>query len=160
VQPNDCASLVNPAKLGKESLDWRDTVALEHCDRLKRLWRLTNEAKEGRQPVFYDTRISAAALPNAVGIHVPLLRVVLPDRVFFDTGSAELLPAASHVIEIVAESLRRDVSDVAVFIAGHTDSRGGRGYNQTLSVQRADSVAHGILRALRERSGIAHVWRV
>lgn len=94
---------------------------------------------------------------KAFGVDLPVLRIVFPQRVFFDTDKAELRPDAMPVIDLVAEDLRRDVPDVALFIAGHTDSRGSDTYNYTLSVARADAVA----RALYARGvGSARLWRV
>ncbi len=159
-QPKDCMSLLDPAKRDAENLEWRDTVALEHCDRIKRLWRLTNASEQGVAPIFYDMTVGKGLLPTGVGVDVPVLRVVFPERVFFDTASASLLPEARRVIDIVAESLRRDVADVTVFVSGHTDSRGGSEYNLQLSERRADSVAQAILLTLRKKSHFGHIWRV
>lgn len=159
-QPADCVSLLDPGKLNDQNLDWRDTVALEHCDRVKRLWRLTEISERGSAPIFYDMMVDKAHLPTNIGVNVPVLRVVFAEKVFFDTASASLLPEARRVIAIVAESLRRDVADVTVFVAGHTDSRGGREYNQQLSERRANSVAEALLLTLREKSRFGHIWRV
>ncbi|MEJ1962520.1 MAG: OmpA family protein [Gammaproteobacteria bacterium] len=157
-QPADCAALLDPAAATGRNLAWTDTVAIEHCDRIKRLWLLTAQAgAAGEQPRFFETRIPASKLPPDVPVDVPLLRVVFPDRVFFDTGLSQMLPAARRVTDIVAASLRNEPPDVAVFIAGHTDARGGRDYNQDLSVARANAVADAIL---GEGVNVARVWRV
>ena len=165
--PTDCMSLLDPAKRGGMSLDWRDSVAVEHCDRLKRLWNLTASTREGSVPIFYDVTIGKDHMPPEVGVDVPVLRVVFPERVFFDTASATLLPDALHVIEIVAKNLKRDVPDVSVFVTGHTDSRGGWAYNHDLSERRAGAVARALLIDIRggsfptERgSRTGHIWRV
>jgi len=156
-QPKDCASLLDPLKATGRVLDWKDTVALEHCDRIKRLWRLTFATAGMPGPTFFETRVPGQALSPRIPVDIPLLRVVFPNRVFFDTGSWDLRPDAQEVIRTVAQSLRSDVSDVAVFIVGHTDWRGDRDYNQDLSIRRADAVARAIVHA---GTGIARVWRM
>ncbi|TDP49002.1 outer membrane protein OmpA-like peptidoglycan-associated protein [Zavarzinia compransoris] len=134
--------------------DWLDTIGDEHQDRKNRFLRLA--ARDGTEgPSFFDAVIEAGALPY--GRETPVLRVVFPDRVFFDTGRSDLRADAARVLDLMADTLRRDVPDVAVFVAGHTDSRGDDNYNHRLSVARADAVAV----ALSARGiGLVHLWRV
>ena len=135
--------------------DWKETVRLEHQDRKRRFERLSEKSIIGT-PVFYDDWIKAAELPD-LGTDIPVLRVVLPQRVFFDTDRSTLRPEAEAVIAFIAENLKRDVPDVALFVAGHADSRGSDGYNYTLSVERADAVS----RALFSKGiGTAMIWRI
>lgn len=129
-------------------------MELEHCDRIQRLARLT---EAGIKPEFYVQRIPKDRLPAGFQQSVPVLRVVFPDRVFFDTAKATLRPEALDVARIVAESLRKEMPDVSLFVAGHTDSRGGRDYNQGLSVDRANNLAAEIL---RQGVNVAAVWRI
>jgi len=82
---------------------------------------------------------------------------VFPQRTFFDTGQDALRPEAQAVVDVVAETLRYDAPDVAVFIAGHTDPRGDRDYNQNLSVDRANAVAD-TLRNANVPTGT--IWRI
>jgi OOP family OmpA-OmpF porin len=65
-------------------------------------------------------------------------QLVLED-VFFGWDAAKLLPESLPVLDKVAESLVA-WSDVRVEIQGHTDGTGDEGYNQWLSVQRAEAV--------------------
>lgn len=136
--------------------DWRQTVELETCDRVQRLARIAARSARGDVPRFFVETISAEKIPE-IGVDIPLVRVVFPQRVFFDTADSELRPEARQVVDFVAETLRWDLPDVAVFIAGHTDPRGDWDYNYNLSIDRANTVAS----ALRN-SGVATgtIWRV
>ena len=69
---------------------------------------------------------------------MPILRIVFPERVFFDTDKWNLRPEAAPILESIALSLRKQVRKVALFVAGHTDSRGSEKYNLDLSIRRAD----------------------
>jgi outer membrane protein OmpA-like peptidoglycan-associated protein len=88
---------------------------------------------------------------------MPILRVIFEERVFFDTDKSDVRAEAVPVLALVAETLRAKKGPVALFVAGHTDSRGTNEYNLKLSIQRAESVA----RALGSRGvGSASIWRV
>lgn len=137
-------------------LGWRDTVQLEHEDRRNRLKRLSDAGLRA-SPEFHESLIARSELPGAFNVDIPVLRVVFPQRVFFDTGRHDLRPEGMRVIEVVAEALRREASDTAVFVAGHTDGRGGSDYNYDLSVRRAATVALALKMAgVRQ----ADVWRI
>lgn len=85
------------------------------------------------------------------------MRVVFEERVFFDTGNAAVRKDAEPVMNIVSDAMRKEVGDTVLFIAGHTDSRGGDAYNLDLSVKRAESVAQAL--AIRG-VGKAKLWKV
>lgn len=88
---------------------------------------------------------------------MPVLRVVFEERVFFDTDKSDVRAEAVPVLGSVADTLRTQTGSVALFVAGHTDSRGSDEYNLALSIKRAESVA----RALGEKGvGSAAIWRV
>jgi outer membrane protein OmpA-like peptidoglycan-associated protein len=155
--PADCLTYMPRYGPNAGLLDWRDTVAVEHCDRIKRLWSLASRTYYGTPPQFFDGYVSAAQLPTDISISLPLLRVVFPERVFFDTARSELRPEAMEVVRVIAANLRMEPPDVVLFVAGHTDARGGRAYNQGLYVDRANAVADAIL---LEGVNVARVWRV
>jgi outer membrane protein OmpA-like peptidoglycan-associated protein len=138
------------------SRPWQETVAAEHASRKNRLQELTQKRLRA-SPEFYEALISKAELPEGFGVDVPVLRVVFPQRVFFDTDKDAIRTDAQQVIEVVADALKAERSTAAVFIAGHTDARGSDEYNFNLSVRRAESVARAL-----ERKGIPNVsyWRV
>jgi hypothetical protein len=106
--------------------------------------------------LFYEALISGADLPQ-FGVDIPVLRIVFQERVYFDTDQTTIRPEASKILDLIAENLRRDVPDVALFVAGHADRRGTDEYNYLLSVDRADVVA----RALVGRGiGSTRIWRI
>lgn len=154
--PANCLSLI-PARNESGLHDWRDLVRVEHCDRIKRLLRISAHLPEGERPIFYDGSILADMLPSDIGVSIPVLRVVFPERVFFDTDSAVLKPAAIEIVAIVAESLHYEPPDVVMFVAGHADARAERAYNADLSVARANALAEAVL---QRDVNVASVWRV
>jgi len=137
-------------------LTWPETVEMEHEDRVRRLGALALQ-RLGRAPRIVTYRIDRASLPASIPVDIPVSRWVFDQRVFFDTDSDVLRPEGQAVIEVVAEALRGEAADTAVFVAGHTDSRAGDAYNYDLSVRRAHSVAQS-LHARKVRQ--AQIWEV
>ena len=70
--------------------------------------------------------------------------VNLPDAVTFDVGSYSLQPGFRATLDSVAESLVRYPNSL-VDVYGHTDSTGSDTYNQTLSENRARTVANYLI---------------
>ncbi len=146
------------ASPGSGVFDWRSTIALEHCVRIVRLARLSRINSDSAPPQFFQGTIDASRLPTGIGVSMPLLRVVFPQRVFFDTDGVALRPEARDVIEIIARFLEGELPDVALFIAGHADQRGSNIYNLDLSSRRANAIAEAIVMRRGSRGGT--VWRV
>jgi hypothetical protein len=94
-----------------------------------------------QNPEFSSYTIPAAALSPSYDHDVPVLRIVFPESTFFDLGEDNVKSAALPMIRAMAQTLNGDVPDVSVFVAGHTDSRGGVTYNHNLSVRRSQNVA-------------------
>jgi outer membrane protein OmpA-like peptidoglycan-associated protein len=136
-------------------LPWTATARLEHDNRREQLIFLIESSFNG-DATIYETMVDGSAIPGA-DRDVPILRLVFQDRVFFDTDRVELKPEARRVIALVADELRRDVPDVAVFVAGHADSRGTDEYNYELSLRRAHSVA---VELYRDGIGTTQLWQV
>jgi outer membrane protein OmpA-like peptidoglycan-associated protein len=67
--------------------------------------------------------------------------VNLPDGVTFDVGSYSLKPEFRATLDQIAQSLNQYPSSL-IDVYGHTDSTGSDAYNQTLSENRARSVAN------------------
>jgi outer membrane protein OmpA-like peptidoglycan-associated protein len=67
--------------------------------------------------------------------------VNLPEGVTFDVGSYTLKPQFRATLDKVAESLRQ-YPDSLIDVYGHTDSTGSDAFNQTLSENRARTVAN------------------
>jgi outer membrane protein OmpA-like peptidoglycan-associated protein len=141
--PRDCTQFI-PLQAKGTLQPWQVFVGLEHCDRMKRLRKLSDTLPPDQRPRFYEGVVPASRLPDSFGTDLPVLRVVFPDRTFFDTGRYVLRREARHVASIVAESLRREPPDVAMFVAGHADTRGAEDDNEVLSENRADAVASAI----------------
>lgn len=71
--------------------------------------------------------------------------IVRSFQVFFDFDKANIRPDARPIIEQAAENARKgNVSKIT--LTGHTDRAGPTGYNQRLSVRRADAVKAELVR--------------
>jgi outer membrane protein OmpA-like peptidoglycan-associated protein len=66
-------------------------------------------------------------------------KIELKQKIFFDTNKATIQPRSYSLLDEVASVLRSRPS-MTVRIEGHTDSRGKRAHNMTLSAARAGSV--------------------
>ena len=77
------------------------------------------------------------------------LVVTLPESITFDSDSAVVHADYVDEIAFVARSLREH-PDSTVQVIGHTDNTGSTAHNQTLSEQRATSVA-----AILTQNGVA-----
>jgi len=90
-----------------------------------------------RRPARRPGSQTAAAARRPAG---PGQRVNL--RLSFETGSANLTPAALAQAEVFAQSLQRpQLANMRFLIEGHTDSVGQRARNLDLSQRRAEAVA-------------------
>ena len=67
------------------------------------------------------------------------LKLNIPSSVTFDTSSYAIKPSFAPVLDQLAQTLQQNPEVVAA-VVGHTDSTGSLQYNQTLSVNRAQSV--------------------
>ncbi|MEX3931074.1 OmpA family protein [Paraburkholderia phymatum] len=69
------------------------------------------------------------------------LKLNIPSSVTFDTNSYAIRPSFAPVLTQVAQTLNQN-PEVVAQVVGHTDSTGQAAYNQTLSVNRAQSVTN------------------
>ena len=69
------------------------------------------------------------------------LNLVMPGNITFNTDSYQLRADFYPVLNSVGLGLAK-YADTTIRITGHTDDRGSRQYNLTLSEKRADSVAN------------------
>lgn len=95
------------------------------------------------QSVKSDVQQSGATSLGVDVIEMPdgSLKVNIPSTVSFDTGKYALKPALLPVLDSVARALVQHPELRAVSV-GHTDSTGSMATNQTLSMNRAQSVTN------------------
>lgn len=74
------------------------------------------------------------------------------ENVYFETGSAKLLPESETTLNEVGSVLEKFV-DLKVEVQGHTDTRGAARYNMKLSQSRAESVRGYLLGHFHLRDG-------
>jgi OOP family OmpA-OmpF porin len=72
--------------------------------------------------------------------------IVILEQVQFKTGSAKILPESDELLTQVATVLAEHPEIVKIEVQGHTDSRGGKRYNQRLSERRAAAVVKWLVK--------------
>jgi len=68
------------------------------------------------------------------------IRLVMPNNITFEFGQSSLNPSVQPTLNAVVKVLNK-YNETALRVGGHTDSIGSEQDNQTLSLQRANSVA-------------------
>lgn len=71
--------------------------------------------------------------------------IILPGNVMFDSGKFMLTPGAQKKMILVAGTLAPQSETNNITVEGHTDSRGTRESNMTLSQHRAEAVANFLI---------------
>jgi outer membrane protein OmpA-like peptidoglycan-associated protein len=94
---------------------------------------------------FATAAVAGAAAPaDLAGLSVQeedgRLRFTLGADVLFDFDKARLRSEAEPVLRTLVQEVRERVGAATFAIEGHTDAKGGDGYNQKLSDRRAHSV--------------------
>jgi outer membrane protein OmpA-like peptidoglycan-associated protein len=120
-----------------------ETVGLEHSDRINRLARLSS--LYGINPPQIDQLQINPTPTVGVNYPIPVVRIVFPERVFFDFDRDEIRPDANRVLDLIADNMRRDVPDAQLLLMGHTDAIGSDAYNVDLSRRRALSVMQALI---------------
>ena len=98
----------------------------------------------------YQDRQEAALRQRMAGTGVQVNRegdnitLNMPGNITFAFNSSNLDPQFYPVLDGVAQTLT-EYNQTVVEVAGHTDNVGSDAYNQTLSVQRANSVANYLM---------------
>jgi outer membrane protein OmpA-like peptidoglycan-associated protein len=129
-------------------------AALQETDeQLEQEKRARLEAERRAQAALASLRESADVRMDERGTVLTLNGSVL-----FATAKSDLLPSARTRLDQVAASLAEMDSDATFTVEGHTDSRGSDEFNQSLSRERAQSVAnylvsHGVDRSRVEIEG-------
>jgi outer membrane protein OmpA-like peptidoglycan-associated protein len=115
-----------------------DTIGIEHQDRVNRFNRMSEMV--GIQPPEIDDMQLAAGQISGINYPTPVVRVRFNERLFFDSGKADIRGEAIKILKVIAENMKRDVPDAQLTILGHTDAVGSDAYNIDLSRRRAASV--------------------
>lgn len=76
----------------------------------------------------------------AARVRVEIGRIVILDKVFFETAKAIIKPESFPLLDEVAATLRTNPQILKVEVGGHTDSDGNDAANQKLSQARAEAV--------------------
>jgi OmpA-OmpF porin, OOP family len=73
--------------------------------------------------------------------------VKILERIEFDTGKATIRPESDGILQAVAETLTKHTELKRIQIQGHTDNKGTKAFNKTLSEKRAASVKKWLVKA-------------
>ena len=118
-------------------------VAPTDADRLRSFDQLT--AVPGAQnPSVTRADVSVTGEDGRAHL-VPVIRIVMSDRVFFDFNQDVPLPGSAPALDLIAANLRRDVPNIRATVVGNTDAVGGDAYNLDLSRRRAAQVVAALV---------------
>lgn len=73
--------------------------------------------------------------------------VKIMERIEFDTGKATIRPESDGILKAVAEILKKHDEIKKIQVQGHTDNKGAKAMNKTLSDKRAASVRSWLIKA-------------
>jgi outer membrane protein OmpA-like peptidoglycan-associated protein len=105
----------------------------------KELYDLAYEAK-ALAAGFVTVHNRAGNVGGSLGSFRPISIKAIPLPVRFDTGSDQLTPDGEKYAGELAKAIIQQNPD-SVILEGHTDDRGGDGYNNELSRKRVERVA-------------------
>jgi outer membrane protein OmpA-like peptidoglycan-associated protein len=74
-------------------------------------------------------------------------RIDISEHIEFKSGSATVDPKSYGLIEQIAAGIKTVPEGKHIVVAGHTDDRGGKAMNVTLSKKRAEAVIAHLVRA-------------
>ena len=78
------------------------------------------------------------------------------ENIYYDYGSAEILPSAEQTLAKVVKVMQLDPS-ITIEISSHTDSRAAKDYNQKLSQKRAQNVVDYLVKRGIDKSRLKAV---
>lgn len=110
--------------------DWTPARSVEPCDPVNKPLAVAPKAPE---PVM-----AAAASPPEPAKLLPQ-KVSFDADAFFDFGKSTLKPGGKATLDDLVRQLNGATYNV-IYVTGHTDRLGRAGYNQNLSVRRANEV--------------------
>ena len=111
----------------------------------------------GLRYAFGGGSVSAPAAAAPAAPAAPAIPAVQPARsylVFFDWDKADLTARARQIIADAAQASTK-IPTTRIEVAGHADTTGTAGYNQGLSMKRAEAVAAELVKAGVARSAIS-----
>lgn len=73
--------------------------------------------------------------------------VKIMERIEFDTGKATIRPESDGILKAVAEILTKHSELKKIQVQGHTDNKGNKALNKTLSQKRSESVKKWLVKA-------------
>src|SRR5690554_5333435 len=132
-----------PASSGGIVMSHGALIEQEHHDRVQRIRRLADKYNIPAPSV--DQQLFLPKDLFGTDRDIPVIRVAWSDRAFFDTDHDIPRAESESVLDMLAEALRNDLPDTHVLVVGHTDARGSEGYNEDLSLRRAESVADRLM---------------
>lgn len=119
-------------------------------DALERPWEVMNKQKRIKDLLFPEDTLPPEISKSTLEENLKILErpegvaLVLTDKLLFESGDAELTPAAKQLLTTIAEVMGYMAAPVN--ISGYTDSAGGTSkYNYMLSGERAMSVLRHFL---------------
>ncbi len=131
-----------------------------------RAWRMLSELEQGFHPALYysdwiDSHdVVKVALSSVrfqptykdfIGCMGALLPYSFDDIKYsvlnFEFNSASFKPSSQQQLSKLKKYLKADQEMQVILVAGHTDSQGKRGYNQSLSRRRAQTVKNYLIGA-------------
>lgn len=129
-------------------------------------WRLLTELGQGRFPTFFTDRYGDNQSPVAVGVSAvrfaaanqkfqDCLAGLLPytfadiakSTVYFEHDKVDFTPQTRARLNQIRDYLKADKTLDLMLIEGHTDSMGGRWFNQQLGKRRAEAVRDYLLQS-------------
>ena len=89
-----------------------------------------------------ESRLSVqlTEVPTESSVELSNERISIKKRIMFTTGSEEVAPESLKLLDEVANVLRRHPEITKVEVQGHSDNRGSKEKNVTLSARRAEAV--------------------
>jgi len=97
---------------------------------------------------------AAAAVPAPAPATIPAVQPARSYLVFFDWDKADLTARAKQIIAEAAQSSAK-TNTTRIAVAGHADTSGTAGYNQGLSMKRAEAVAAELVKDGVARTAIS-----
>lgn len=114
--------------------NFSDDSAINACE------GIADVVEAAPEPAVEQTAVAPAAVAPATQ-QARIDTRVFSEQTLFNTDSAQLTSAGEKMMNTLFDTLSEYKGITGITVIGHTDSRGSEAYNQTLSEQRAQTVA-------------------